>query len=78
MVPQHDHLKGFGTPTTKLKFGTPTTKLTFFVPFYNFTIVLVPLKLNKKKKKKKQFKEFNNFFQLRLKMIINNTEVILN
>ena len=35
LVPQHDILEGFGTPTTRL----------------NFTIVFVPLTLNKKNSK---------------------------
>ena len=44
LVPQHDVLKNFGTPTTKFKIAQKG-----FVLLYNFTIVFVPLTLNKKK-----------------------------
>ena len=43
LVSQHDLLKGFGTSTTKLKIAQKV-----FVPFYNFTVVFVPLTSIKK------------------------------
>ena len=46
LVLQHDISKSFDIPTTKLKIAQK-----FFLPFYNFTLVFVPLTLNKKKSK---------------------------
>ena len=36
LLPQHDLLKSFFTPTTELKVASKV-----FIPFYNFTIVFV-------------------------------------
>ena len=52
LLPQHDLLKSFGTPTAKFKIAQKV-----FVPLLQLTIVFVPLTLNKK-----NYKGFNSFF----------------
>ena len=53
LVPQHNLVKGFCTPSTKIKVTE-----NFFVPIYNFKIVFVPRTLNKQKRNnKKQIKK---------------------
>ena len=68
MVPYHDLVKSFGTPTTKPKMAQKV-----FASVLQLCNSFVPLKLNKKK-----WKEFNSFLKMCLKMIFNNTETILN
>ena len=67
LVPQHDLLKSFGTPTTKLKIAQKV-----FVPLLQLFINFRAPDINKKNSK-----GFNSFFKLCLKMIFNNSEAII-
>ena len=59
LIPKHDLLKSFATPTIKVNIAQKK----FSHPFYNFSIVFVPLTSNKKNSE-----EFSSF-KLCLKMI---------
>ena len=73
LVPQHDLLKSFGTPTTKLKVAQKV-----FVPLLQLYNSFRTLGIKQKQKQnKKKSKEFNSFLKLCLKMIFNNAETIL-
>ena len=56
LVPQHDLLKSFGTPTTKLKIAQKV-----FVPLLQLYNGFRTLDIEQKKKKSK---EFNSFFKI--------------
>ena len=69
LVPQHDLLKSFGTPTTKLKIAQKV-----FVPLFQLYNSFRTPDIERKKKSK----EFNSFLKSCLKMTFNNTKTILN
>ena len=69
LVSQHDILKSFGTPTTKLKIAQKVS-----VPLLQLYNSFCTPDIEEKKNSK----EFNGFFKSCLKMVFNNTKKILN
>ena len=68
LVPQHDLLKSFGTPTTKLKIAQKV-----FIPFLQLYNSFCAPDFEQKKIPKSL-----SFFKLCLKIIFNNTDTIFN
>ena len=68
LVPQHDLLKSFGTPTTKLEIAQKV-----FVPFLQLYNSFRTPDIEQKRIPKSL-----SFLKLCLKLIFNNTETILN
>ena len=68
LIPQHNLLKSFGTPTKKVKIAQKV-----LVPLLQLCNSFCTLDIEQKNSK-----EFNSFLNLCLKMIFNNTETILN
>ena len=69
LAPQHNLLKSFGTPTAKLKIDQKV-----FVPLLQLCNSFGTPDIEQKKSSK----QFNSTFKVSLKMIFNNTEIILN